>query len=273
MIKGMTGFGSSELTSGSVKAIVEIKSLNHRYFDINYYLPIGFGSIEQKLRQLVQKTVQRGRVTIAVKITEKPTQTVVFHKDVVKTHLRYAKQLQKEFGLENNLTLSDVVRLPGVIETKESLVQPENVWPSLQKSLTKALTALEQMRKSEGRSLAKDVNEKLRGMTTQLRTIQARAKAILTEAKKQLTPEEFASLQKGLDINEEISRLKHYIVEVRGLLKSKVSVGKKIDFIAQEMQRETNTIGSKLQDKIVSNAVIALKSKIEKIREQAQNIE
>ncbi|MCA9404595.1 MAG: YicC family protein [Candidatus Omnitrophica bacterium] len=273
MIKGMTGFGSSELTSGSVKAIVEIKSLNHRYFDISYYLPIGFGSIEQKLRQLVQSTVQRGRVTVAIKITEKPTQTVVFHKDVVKDHMRYAKQLQKEFGLENNLTLSDVVRLPGVIETKESLVQPEKVWPSLQKSLTKALTALEQMRKSEGRSLAKDVGEKLRGMSAQLSTIQARAKAILAEAKKQLSPEEFASLQKGLDINEEIARLKHYIVEVRTLLKSKVSVGKKIDFIAQEMQRETNTIGSKLQDKIVSNAVIALKSKIEKIREQAQNIE
>lgn len=273
MIKGMTGFGSSELTSGSVKAIVEIKSLNHRYFDINYYLPIGFGSVEQKLRQLVQKTVQRGRVTIAVKITEKPTQSVVFHKEVVKTHLRYAKVLQKEFGLQNDLSLSDVVRLPGVIETKETLVQPEKVWPSLKKSLTKALTALEQMRKSEGRSLAKDVNEKLRGMSTQLKTTQARAKAILSEAKKQLSDEEFVSLQKGMDINEEIARLKHYIVEVRALLKSTVSVGKKIDFIAQEMQRETNTIGSKVQDKIVSNAVITLKSKIEKIREQAQNIE
>lgn len=273
MIKGMTGFGSCELTSGSIKAIVEIKSLNHRYFDISYYLPIGFGSIEQKLRQLVQKSVHRGRVTVAVKITEKPTQTVIFHKEVVKIHLGYAKQLQKEFGLENDLSLSDVVRLPGVIETKESLVSPENVWPSLQKSLSKALTALELMRKSEGKSLSKDVTEKLKGMSAQLKTIQDRAKAILAEAKKQLPPEEFSSLQKSLDINEEISRSKHYILEVKALLRSNASVGKKIDFIAQEMQRETNTIGSKLQDKIVSNAVIALKSKIEKIREQAQNIE
>ena len=103
--------------------------------------------------------------------------------------------------------------------------------------------------------------------------IQKKSKSILKDKKKKLNEEEFRSIQRSSDVNEEITRLLHYIIEISSLLKSKISVGKKIDFIAQEMQRETNTIGSKLQDKVVSNAVIALKSKIEKIREQAQNIE
>ena len=273
MIKGMTGFGSSQVSSGSVKAIVEIKSLNHRYFDINYYLPLGFGSIERKINQLVKKYVQRGRVTVSIKITEKPSSTIVLHKDVVKKHMTYAKQLKNEFRLENDLALSDIIKLPGVIESKETFVNADKIWPSLQKSLTRSLTALEQMRKSEGRSLSKDVADKLKKMATHLRTIQARSKAILKDKKKKLTVEEFSSLQKSSDINEEISRLKHYIDEVKILLKATSPVGKKLDFIAQEMQRETNTIGSKVQDNVVSNAVISLKSKIEKIREQAQNIE
>ena len=129
------------------------------------------------------------------------------------------------------------------------------------------------MRRSEGRSLAADVANQLKRMTLQTKKIQKKAKFILNEKKKKLTNEEFRSLQRSSDVNEEVTRLLHYIDEIKPLLKGKISVGKKIDFIAQEMQRETNTIGSKLQDKVVSNAVIALKSKIEKIREQAQNIE
>lgn len=273
MIKGMTGFGSAECTSGNFKAIVEIKSVNHRYFDINYYLPIGFGSLERKIQQLIRQQLQRGRVTLSVKITEKPSSTIVLHKDVVKKHLAYAKQLKREFKLDNDLTLSDIIRLPGVLESKETLVHPDKIWPGLKKSLTKSVNMLEQMRKSEGRSLSSDVSSQLKKMSTQIRTIQARAKIILKEKKAKLTSEEFSSVQKSLDINEELARLKHYIQEVKGLLRASVPVGKKVDFIAQEMQRETNTIGSKLQDAVVSNAVISIKSKIEKIREQAQNIE
>jgi len=214
MIKGMTGFGSAQLSAGTIKATVEIKSVNHRYFDMNYYLPIGFGSIERKIHQLVQKSVQRGRVTVSIKITERPGSSIVLHKDVVKKHVTYAKQLKKEFGFDNDLTLSDIIRLPGVLESKETLVNPDKVWTGLRKALTKALAALEQMRKSEGRSLCADVADKLKKMTTQVRNIQVRSKAILKDKKSKLTVEEFTSLQKSTDINEEISRLKHYIQEV-----------------------------------------------------------
>jgi len=273
MIKGMTGFGQAQLSSGKIKALVEIKSVNQRYLDVNYYLPVGFGSIENKIRQMIQRELHRGRVTVSMKITQKETQEAAANKDIARMHLRNIGRLKREFGVKGDVSLSDLIKLPGVLEAKETMVSPEMLWPTLEKCFKKAIRDLVRMRKSEGRSLAADVSGQLKRMVLQTKKIQKKAKSILSEKKKRLTDEEFRSFQRSSDVNEEIMRLLHYIDEIRPLLRSKISVGKKIDFIAQEMQRETNTIGSKLQDKVVSNAVISLKSKIEKIREQAQNIE
>ena len=273
MIRGMTGFGGAQLQWKKVKLAVEAKSLNHRYFDVAFYLPGGFGSLEGKIQQIAQKYIERGRVTVSIKITQKPSQDIVLNKEVAQKYLRYARDLARELHLENDLRLSDIIRLPGAVETRESSLDPEVVWPALEKSLRRAFQGLDQMRQREGRSLAADIHDKLKRMTRQIKKIKTRLKIILQAQRKELTAEEFGALQKGCDINEEMSRLEHYIQEARAFLKSGVSAGKKIDFIAQEMQRETNTIGSKLQDKIVVGAVVALKSKIEKIREQAQNIE
>ncbi len=273
MIKGMTGFGGAQLVWKQVKLVVEAKSLNHRYFDIAFYLPGGFGSLEGKIQQIAQKYIERGRITISIKITQKPSQDVVLNKEVVRKHLGYARDLAKEFRLQNDLRLSDVIRLPGVVETRESFLDPEALWPALEKSLQRALQGLDGMRQREGRALVADISNSLKQMTQQMKKIKMRSKAVLRAKRKELTVEEFGAFQKGCDVNEETSRLEHYIQEARAFLKSGASAGKKIDFIAQEMQRETNTIGSKLQDKIVVGAVVALKSKIEKIREQAQNIE
>lgn len=273
MIKGMTGFGQSQVMVKGFKATIEVKSLNHRYFDISYYLPTGFGSAENKIRLLAQKYFDRGRITVSVKIAEKPSASITLNKNAVKRYLTYGQKLKTEFNLKNDLTLSDIFKLPGVFEAKETMVDPEELWPYFEKGLVKSFKGLESMRTREGMSLARDITEKLSGMLLKIKNIQSRSKMILSEKKKSLTPEEFSSFQKGCDINEEISRLKHYIAEMKILLRGTTAIGKKLDFIAQEMQRETNTIGSKLQDTVVSNAVIAIKSKIEKIREQSQNIE
>ena len=273
MIKGMTGFGSCDLTAAKMRAVLEIKSLNHRYLDVNYYLPIGFGSIEDKIRQIVNRYVQRGRITIVLKITEKPTQEIYFNQGAVKGYLRYALKLNREFGINGKLTVADLIRLPGVVEERETAVNAESLWPVIEKCLGKVLKDLFKMREREGKSLAADINQQLNRMLLQTKKIQSRAKAIVQAKKNKLTDEEFLSFQKSGDVNEELARLVHYIDELKSLLKSEMPVGKKLDFIAQEMQRETNTIGSKLQDKVVSSAVIALKTKIEKIREQSQNIE
>ena len=273
MIKGMTGFGSTQTANGQIKAVMEIKSLNHRYFDISYYLPVGFGSIENKINQLVQKHIERGRVTVFLKLTSKAVHEVSLNQALVKRYLHYAHLLVKEFGLKDDLSLADLIKLPGVIEAREASTNPDEIWPYLEKGLQKALQSVVAMRKREGKALAKDISEKLKRMLQQINKIQKRAEGIIKEKRQKLAVEEFSSFQKNSDIHEEITRLSHYIEEMRLLLNGDAAAGKKIDFIAQEMQRETNTIGSKLLDRMVSSAVIALKSKIEKIREQSQNIE
>ncbi|MFA5059338.1 MAG: YicC/YloC family endoribonuclease [Candidatus Omnitrophota bacterium] len=273
MITGMTGFGSTEFTASGVRGTVEVKSVNHRYLDIGYYLPTGFAAVENRIRQLIEEKIERGRVIIAIKITNKPQLSVHFNKEVAKTYLKYAHILKKELNLKGDLSLSDIIQLPGIVETKETTIDPEVLWPAFERAITGALKSLVTMRKREGSSLAKDISEQLKRMSLQVNMIQTRAKFILKEKKKTLNGEEFSSLEKSSDVNEELKRLAHHVDELKLLLKTDTAAGKKIDFIAQEMQRETNTIGSKLQDKHISNAVIALKSKIEKIREQSQNVE
>jgi uncharacterized protein (TIGR00255 family) len=274
MLAGMTGYGNVQFYYGQMKGFLEIKSQNHRYLDFVCYLPVGYGTIENKIKSIVQKEISRGRVTVSVKITEKSAQNVQFNQHVVQEYLKEAKKLQKDFSLDNSLTIANLVALPGVVETKDAVLDVDKFWSnSLSTCLQKAMKSLMTMRKSEGKSLEKDIAHILKRMTLQINNIESRTKTILRENKKILSPEEFTSFQKGCEINEEITRLKHYVEEYKLLLKSQVPVGKKMDFIAQEMQRETNTIGSKLQDQIVSNSVIALKSKIERLREQAQNIE
>ncbi len=274
MIIGMTGYGNVQFSYGQIKGILEIKSQNHRYFDFVCYLPVGFGGLESKIKQIVQKEINRGRLTVSVKITEKPAYNVQFNRNALKEYLKEAQKIQKEFSLDNSLSFSDLISLPGVVETKEAILDVDKIWlAGIQPGVKKALKSLVTMRKREGNSLEKDINHILKRMRLQIKTIESRTKTILREKKKILNADEFGSFQKGCEINEEITRLKHYVEENRLLLKSSVSIGKKMDFIAQEMQRETNTIGSKLQDQTVSSSVIALKSKIERLREQAQNIE
>ena len=273
MIRGMTGFGSAQVSTNNLKIFLEIKSVNHRYFDISFYLPLGFGSMENRIRQIVQKQFERGRINLSIKITQKTSSNISVNKEAVRVYVKQAQALSKEFGFKNDLALSDVIKLPGVFEAREEVLDPEQLWPFLEKCLTKALSAAVIMREREGKAICADISLQLKSMLLQIKEIQKRSASVLKEKRKLLGEEEFSSYQKGVDVNEELARLSHYIDEVKTLINSKKTVGKNIDFIAQEMQRETNTIGSKLQDKIVSNVVISLKSNVEKIREQAQNIE
>ncbi|MBF0485925.1 MAG: YicC family protein [Candidatus Omnitrophica bacterium] len=273
MIKGMTGFGAAQFSVGKIKGLVEVKSVNHRYLDLAFYLPIGFGSVENKIRDMVGKELSRGRVTITVKITDKPAQAVFFNEDMIEEYLRHAKSIEKKYKLMNNLTLADLVRMPGIVDVKEVFVEAAEMWPLVEKGMVQCLKSLQAMRCREGKSLSADITDKLKRMSSKLKLIEKRTHEILKQRQKELKPEEFSSFQKSIDVNEEIARFYHYIDEMSQQLKANIPVGKKMDFIAQEMQRETNTLGSKLQDELVSNAVISLKSKIEKIREQANNIE
>ncbi|MBI3601799.1 MAG: YicC family protein [Candidatus Omnitrophica bacterium] len=273
MISGMTGFGACDLTFGKIKGNVEIKSVNHRYLEASYYLPPGFSSYEDKIQKLMARQIKRGRVTISVRITDKPQMTISLNRVAVKRYADFARALSKELHLKNDLSSAQLLKMPGVVESKETFVQADELWPPLQKALEHALSSVAAMRKKEGRFLATDIHTQLRRMKARIKQIKTRARHLLKDKKTKTTGDEFLSYQKNNDIHEEMSRLSHHIEEVRALLKTSDGAGKKLDFIAQEMQRETNTIGSKVQDKEISAAVIALKAKVEKIREQANNIE
>ncbi len=273
MIKGMTGFGYAEFSVGQIRGTIEIKSVNHRYLDISYYLPPGYASVEQKIRELLSKHLERGRITVVIKLMSRRRHEVFFNKDVVKDYLKQAKILKNLYGIRGDLNLADIIQMPGVVDTKETLLSSEEMWNAIEKDISKALVSLLRMREREGKTLSKEIQSLLKRMLLQTKKIEARTKKIINEKKKLLPNDEFASFQKSSDIQEEITRLNHHTGEFRLLLSTDEAVGKKLDFIAQEMQRETNTMGSKLPDNIVSHAVITLKSKIEKIREQSQNIE
>ena len=273
MITGMTGFGASAVTLGKVKGIVEVKTVNHRYLDLAFYLPVGFSSLEDKIQKIIASHMKRGRVTIAVKITDRPHTNIILNQEAVKRYLDFARSLGKKHRIKNDITVADIMRLPGVVEAKEVFVQAGEIWPVLEKSLQKAIAGVVVMRRREGKSLSADINGLLKRMLMQISLIKSRTSALLKESKSKMSSDEFSSYQKSNDVHEELARLAHYIDEAKMLLKQAGGSGKKLDFIAQEMQRETNTVGSKVQDKIVAAAVIAIKSKIEKIREQSNNVE
>lgn len=273
MITGMTGFGAAEFVFDKVKGNVEIKSVNHRYLDVAFYLPSGFSSLEERIQKSLARGIRRGRVTVSIKITEKPQMNITLNRGAVKRYMDFSKSLGKDFAIKNDMSVADLMRLPGVVEAKEVFVEAQQLWPAVDKALLKAIASLVAMRRREGKALFTDISGQLKRMLNQITLIKSRSNAILKEKKAVLTNEEFASFQKSNDVNEELARLAHYIEEARVLLKTSDGAGKKMDFIAQEMQRETNTIGSKVQDKTVSSSVIALKSKVEKIREQANNVE
>lgn len=273
MITGMTGFGACEITFEKIKGVVEIKTVNHRYLDVTFHLPVGFTSLEDKIQKIIASQMKRGKVTVSVKITDKPHTNIILNQEAVKRYLDFAKALGKKHRIKNDITVADIMRLPGVVETKEVFVQAGELWPVLEKSLQKAVAGVVAMRLREGKSLSADINIQLKHMLIQINLIKNRTTALLNESKNKMTSDEFSSYQKSNDINEEIARLAHYIDEAKMLLKQVEGDGKKFDFIAQEMQRETNTIGSKVQDKVVAASVIAIKSKVEKIREQSSNVE
>ncbi len=273
MITGMTGFGAGEIAFGRVRGIVEVKTVNHRYLDVVFFLPTGFSSLEDKIQKIVVGRIKRGRVTVSVKITEKPHTNIILNQEAVKRYLDIARNLGQKYRIENDVTVADIMRLPGVVEAKEAFVQAADLWPILEKALQKAVSGMIVMRRREGKALSTDINGLLKRMQAQIILIKNRAAALLKENKGRMASDEFSSYQKSNDVHEELERLAHYIDEAKALLRQPDGAGKKLDFIAQEMQRESNTIGSKVQDKVVAASVIAIKSKVEKIREQSNNVE
>ena len=292
MIKSMTGFGRAEVTEGSRKFTVEMKSVNHRYLDANIKMPKKLNFFESSIRNLLKKYIQRGKVDIFITYEDFSENNVCikYNKDVAQEYMNYLQKMAEDFGMENDVRISSLSRYPEVFTMDEQNIDEEEIWKGLEKAIQGAAEGFVQTRITEGEHLKEDLIGKLDGMLQNVDFISERSPQIIAEYKAKLEEKvkdlledtkvdenrllmEVTIFADKVCVDEEIVRLKSHIETTKNTLIEGGSIGRKLDFIAQEMNREANTILSKANDLEISNHAIELKTEIEKVREQIQNIE
>ena len=292
MIRSMTGYGRSELLSDSCRILVEIKSVNNRYLDIGIKMPRQLNQLEAQIRKELKKHMQRGKVDVFISYEDltEANMSVKYNARIAQEYWKHFQEMAEEFGIENDIRVSALARFPDVLTMEEEPADPEGIWDNLQKALLEAVEMFDQARRREGEFLREDLNGKLDGMLGHVEFISERAPGLIETYRASLQ-EKVAELLEASNIDdsriaqevtiyadkvcvdEELVRLRSHIEATREELSRGGSIGRKLDFIAQEMNRESNTILSKSDDREVSDHAIELKTSVEKIREQVQNIE
>lgn len=294
MIKSMTGFGRSEYSDGKRNIIVEIKSVNHRYSDITVKMPRRYSFAEDKIKNTVKNIARRGKIDVSViveNVTEDDT-TVKLNSLVAKQYYDNLKKLKSEFDVAGDITLQFLATLPDVMKSVPDVEDEEEICRSLLVPVQKAAENLDEMRKVEGKKLAEDLIMRGGLITDLVKRIEERSPQVtvqytekLRERIKELIggsvviPEDRILVEAAIfadkcSITEELVRLTSHVHQLENIItKSNQPDGKKLDFLVQEMNREANTIGSKANDIEITNMMLEIKSEIEKIREQVQNIE
>lgn len=294
MIKSMTGFGRGEHSDGKRNISVEIKSVNHRYGDISVKMPRRYSFAEEKIKSTIKKTVSRGKVDVSI-IVENLTEddvTVKLNTMVAKQYIENLNELQQAFDLEGNITLQFLSALPDVMKAVPDVEDEDEIWRAIEIPLEQAVKNLDNMRRTEGSKLSEDLlmrGELIRGFVKQIEERAPQVSVIYAEKLqdriKELlgshvtVPEDRIMLEAAIfadkcNITEELVRLDSHMLQLKEIIgNSSQPTGKKLDFLVQEMNRETNTIGSKANDIDITNLMLEIKSEIEKIREQVQNIE
>jgi len=293
MIRSMTGYGSAGLDTEAVRAAVTARSLNHRYLDVNVQVPRRLQPLEPEIRAAVTRSVRRGRIELAVQATlvGEADDTVEAARPLVASLVRTMRDLQNEHGLEGGVSVSDVMRFPGALERAGAgSALPDGVREIVLDLVGRALEGLEAMRRAEGGRLQDDLERALGTIETAADAIEQRAgetrsarESVLLEKVRGLVAElalEDARLYQEVvrsverhDVAEELQRLRSHVAMTRELLAGEAPAGKRLDFLAQELMREANTLGSKASDAGVVQAVVELKAEIERLREQVQNVE
>ena len=292
MIKSMTGFGRCEIEEGNRKVTVEMKSVNHRYLDVNIKMPKKLSFFESSIRNELKNYVQRGKIDIFISYEDFSENNVCikYNKELAAEYLKYLKDMSEEFGLDDDIRVSTLSRYPEVFSMEEQMVDEEEIWKVLSKAIDGAAESFVETRIKEGQNLADDLISKLDGMLEHVAFIEERSPQLMSEYRKKLEDKvkellgdatvdenrlltEVTIFADKVCVDEEIVRLKSHIETTKQTLIDGGSIGRKLDFIAQEMNREANTILSKANDLDISNRGIELKTEIEKVREQIQNIE
>lgn len=292
MIKSMTGFGRYEHQLGTRKFTVELKGVNHRYLDVNIRMPKKLNFFETSIRSMLKTYASRGKIDIFITYedTSESQVSLKYNAALAGEYVRYFKQMEEEFQIRGDLCTSVLARCPEVLTMEEQCEDEEELWKGLQAALAGAFSQFVETRTSEGKHLKEDILEKLSGMEQVVGQIEEHSPEIVTayrakleeKVKELLADTQIEESRIAAEVilfadkictDEEVVRLKSHITHMRNTLEEKEGIGRKLDFIAQEMNREANTTLSKINDVTLADVAIDMKTEIEKIREQVQNIE
>ena len=292
MIKSMTGFGRCEIAENNHKFTVEMKSVNHRYLDVNIKMPKKLNYFESAIRGELKNYISRGKVDLFITYEDytENNASIRYNRELAAEYMKYLRQMQEDFGLDDDIRVSTLSRYPEVFSMEEQNIDEEELWKELQKAIQGAAEGFVQTRIAEGEHLKGDLIDKLDGMLKLVDFITERSPQIVQEYRQKLEDKvkdllgdaqvdesrlltEVTIFADKVCVDEELVRLRSHIETTKKTLQEGGSIGRKLDFIAQEMNREANTTLSKSNDLEISNCAIELKTEIEKVREQIQNIE
>jgi TIGR00255 family protein len=292
MVKSMTGFGRGEYQENGIKINIEIKTVNHRYTDIFVKFPRMLAFLEDKVRDIISKNISRGKIDVFMTYEEfgEDSKIVVIDEALAGAYLKALNTLGSKFELRDDITVSMLSRFPDILRVEKVEEDEGELLKIVSTAVQTALDSLLKMRIVEGAALKASLLEKLDNVLTVVTQIEERAPSVVVEYKEKLSNRlkelleqkvvdenriatEVAIFADRCSIDEELVRLKSHIVQFKDTLNLEIPVGRKLDFIVQEMNREINTIGSKANDITITKCVVDVKSEIEKIREQVQNIE
>jgi uncharacterized protein (TIGR00255 family) len=288
----MTGFGSASAARGHLSARVEVRSVNHRYLQVKARLPSDLSHLEPGIEAAVREKLERGSVSVSASIErEAAAGAARVNVEIARRYQKLLGSLSKDLGLEGGIRIDTLIALPGVIGTGEDGRERQREDELLIDCARKALDALIRMRATEGRSLLADLRKNAKGIAGLVATIERRMPAVVSEhheslkrrveelldgrplAKSEDLAREVALIADRMDVSEELARLKSHLDQWESLLGKGGAIGRQLDFLVQELLREANTIGSKCNDARVAHAVVELKTLIERLREQVQNVE
>ncbi|MBQ4515635.1 MAG: YicC family protein [Clostridia bacterium] len=292
MLNSMTGYGRYEQIDETKKIVIDIRSVNHRYSDVTVKLPRAYGYLEDKIREYVLENISRGKVDVFIYIENYTSddKAVILDEALCMNYYSLLNQIKEKCGIKQEIAVSDMTRFSDIFVTKQQEEDKEEVWQMFLSCLKPAMEDFLSMRKREGERLFNDLKEKagkIQELTAKIEEISPKVVAEyahkLEERMKELLGEfkadegriltEVGIMADRVCINEELVRLKSHFVELDDILAQDEPVGRKLDFLVQELNRETNTIGSKANDKDITKLLVEKKSEIEKLREQIQNVE
>lgn len=292
MIKSMTGYGKSEQTIDSLNVTVEIKSVNHRYFEFSARVPREYGFLEEKLKKYCNSLITRGKVEcyVSVEDLEEREMEVNVNETLAAGYVKALKELSERFGLKDDISAVTLSRYPDVITLHKASEDEERIWNAVKTVVETAVSKFIEMRETEGSKLRGDILSRADYIIECVEFIEGRSPETVREYNEKLKQRmkellgdaavdeqrllnEAAIYADKIAVDEETVRLRSHISQLREFMNSSEAIGRKLDFLVQEINREANTIGSKAQDVDIAKKVIAIKAEVEKIREQVQNIE